>query len=839
MLAETTRSITQVTIGTVRPRIAMDKSQPSRRNHYVPRWYQKGFILGSGKTLHYLDLDPSRKKLPNGETITRTELLIRSPKLCFRKKDLYSTRFGRTTNDDIEKFLFGGIDTIGAISVRGYCKNEPQVMHTTFQQFFQYMSAQKLRTPKGLDWINSKYPNLTQADLMIEMQHLRNMHCTMWFECVKEIVSAEKSDLKFIVTDHPVTTFNSACLPNSSSCRYPEDPSIDLTGTQTVFALDANHCLILTNLEYARDPTGANLLAPRQNARYFGRALTRTDTMIRSRTLTPEEVVSINSLLKSRACRHIAAYEKEWLFPERTRSPAWESIAAVLQPPSDTPWNIGGEVYWGHKDGSTHHQDEFGRLDSSHEFLRKRNTPNNLSPSDPCGCGSGRTYKKCCSGVKTGDRAPWNIYSVRARNQIFFNAVVDILGLTKGKTWDDVRRELSSDQVKQIHGILEMLWPRDTNIADLLPRPDKRTFRAVYMGLVDPRTIAASVIGPLMYFDEVVIVNPFTNPVDKKPEYSPTQSPEKYKSQMLKNVKILVELQPFIELGIVHLVPDPTDYNADTCQNIMGMAEKRTATWKPLRHEIQRMTTLLKEDRERQMLRLKEDELRRTIREVQPDLESDSLNRIIEYCKRKKASDPLTLLQPLGVGENTGDLQIYRSLNLELALFFAHLTGSAIYTDEPVYWRQLHEHTSAGSDQSQVTHWGPLVKTFETISLSIATDPMINLEARIAGKLARMRRVFRSIWNSVLTKDEDAEVDQIANRLACGLENASNKAVAEWDRCGMTKDSLSPLSAQISFSAPSAGFNMNSVHRLLVTSGRSNYIESVPIALFLRLESIQ
>ena len=817
----------------------MNKSQPTRRHHYVPKWYQKGFISASRKTLHYLDLDPPRKKLPNGETITIKELLIRSPKLCFRKKDLYSIKFDLTRNADIEKFLFGEIDTIGAIAVRGFCKNDPQVIHTNFQQFFQYMSAQKLRTPKGLDWINSKYPNLAQIDLMVEMQHLRNMHCTMWFECVREIVSAEKSDLKFIVTDHPVTTFNSACLPTSSSCRYPEDPSIDLTGTQTVFALDANHCLILTNLEYARDPTGVNLLAPRQNARYFGRALTRTDTMIRSRTLTPEEVVSINSLLKSRARRYLAACEKEWLFPERAPSAARESIVAVLQPPSEMLWNFGGEVYWGHKDGSAHRQDEFGRLDSSHEFLRKRNTPELLSPNDPCGCGSGRTYRKCCRGVETEDRAPWNIYSVRDRNQIFFNAVVDILGLTKGKTWNDVRRELSNDQVKQIHNILGMLWPRDTDIADLLPRPDKKTFRAVYMGLVDPRTIRASVISPLMYFDEVIVVNPFTNPVDKKPEYSPTHSPEKYKSQLLKNVKILLDLHPFIELGMVHMVPDPTDYNAETCQNIIGMAEKRTAGWKPMDHEIRRMTTLQTDDFERQLLRLREDELRRNIRGVQVSLDSESLDRIMEYCKRRKANDPLTLLQPRDLGEDGGEFQIYRSLNLELALFFAHLTGSSIYTDELVFWRQLHEHASASSDQPQVDYWRPLVERFETTSLYFTNDPMINLEARIAGKLVRMRRIFRSIWKSNLAKHKDAEVDQISRRLARGLEKASNKAVVEWDMCDMTKNSLSPLSAQITLSVPRAGFNMNSVHRLLVSSGRTNYIESVPIALFLRLENTQ
>lgn len=64
--------------------------------------------------------------------------------------------------------------------------------------FFIYLDAQKLRTPKGLDWVKSKYPELIQIQLMTEMQALRTIHCTLWAEGVRELVSAEKSDVKYI-----------------------------------------------------------------------------------------------------------------------------------------------------------------------------------------------------------------------------------------------------------------------------------------------------------------------------------------------------------------------------------------------------------------------------------------------------------------------------------------------------------------------------------------------------------------------------------------------------------------------------------------------------------------
>ena len=96
-------------------------------------------------------------------------------------------------------------------------------------------------------------------------------------------------------------------------------------------------------------------------------------------------------------------------------------------------------------------------------------------------------------GVPEENRSSWDVYSIRERNLMFINAVMNILGMNTGKTWDDVRRGLSDDQVKQIHEAFESLWPKDTNIVELLPRLDERVFRTLYLGVVDPRTITVNV----------------------------------------------------------------------------------------------------------------------------------------------------------------------------------------------------------------------------------------------------------------------------------------------------------------------------------------------------------
>lgn len=117
---------------------------------------------------------------------------------------------------------------------------------------------------------------------MREMQHLLKLNLTIWSEGVREIVSAKESDIKFMITDNPVTLYNSACPPDAPACRYPIEPSVQWNGTQTIFPLDSEHCLVLSHVDYANQADGLDLLAERQNARHFGKSLVRTDAWIRS-----------------------------------------------------------------------------------------------------------------------------------------------------------------------------------------------------------------------------------------------------------------------------------------------------------------------------------------------------------------------------------------------------------------------------------------------------------------------------------------------------------------------------------------------------------------------------
>jgi hypothetical protein len=93
----------------------------TRNNHYVPQWYQEGFFEPGRSSLAYVDMRPDQKVLADGHVITLRGAWDDTPtSMAFRQKDLYSTFFGTSVNDAIERRLFGDIDNRGSKAVRAF-----------------------------------------------------------------------------------------------------------------------------------------------------------------------------------------------------------------------------------------------------------------------------------------------------------------------------------------------------------------------------------------------------------------------------------------------------------------------------------------------------------------------------------------------------------------------------------------------------------------------------------------------------------------------------------------------------------------------------------------------
>ena len=349
--------------------------QDSHKHHYVPEWYQRRFMMEGQTVYHRLNLNPEIVKTPSGKTIKIGELLSKGPKRFFFEFDLYTTKYFGYQNDDIERYLFGKIDSLGSLALPAMVsENWMRELHPHVLNFYEYMDAQKLRTPKGLNWILNTQRSTDSNELLHQMQILRRMNCTMWMEAVMEIVSAEESDVKFIVSDSPVTCYNPACYPQSKYCIFPNDPGIELIGTRTIFPVDLNHCIIITNLEYARSPSKLKALKPRTNPRYFDDTIVRYDDIIRGRKLDQQSVLGINYILKKRAHKYIASAQKEWLYPEKyLKMKEWDKLDNSLLSKKFKHLGHGGEIFVGGKNGNLiATQDEFGRKPRSKEEWKRK-----------------------------------------------------------------------------------------------------------------------------------------------------------------------------------------------------------------------------------------------------------------------------------------------------------------------------------------------------------------------------------------------------------------------------------------------------------------------------------
>jgi hypothetical protein len=336
-----------------------------RRNHYVPQWYQHRFLPGHlpEKKFFYLDLHPEVFTNSQGRKHTRKALLRWGPPKCFCQDDLYTTKFDRWESTEIERKFFGKIDDKARDSI-DYLANfeHPSVNYEAFNNMMLYLSVQKLRTPKGLDYLSSLIDIGDENLVLLMMQRLQYLYAAIWTESIWSIADASQTKTKFIISDHPVTVYNEGCFPFSKWCKGYKDPEIWLSGTHTVFPLCLDKILIMTNLSWVRNPySNPRLLRPNPNP--LRPAVFNFMSIQTGRILCETEVNEINFIIKRRAYRYIAAAEEEWLYPEKKiPSQNWDKLGRgyLLMPdPRSVVFSRG--ILIGYTNNRADAFDEYGR----------------------------------------------------------------------------------------------------------------------------------------------------------------------------------------------------------------------------------------------------------------------------------------------------------------------------------------------------------------------------------------------------------------------------------------------------------------------------------------------
>jgi hypothetical protein len=799
----------------------------TRNNHYVPQWYQEGFFEPGRSSLAYVDMTPDRKVLPDGRVITQRCAWDETPtSMAFRQKDLYSTFFGTSVNDEIERRLFGDVDGRGSKAVRAFICTDMSEWHQHFQTFFEFLDIQKIRTPKGLDWLQAQYPALTQNELMFEMQGIRMLHCTIWVGGVREIVSAEDSDVKFITSDHPVTIYNHAVPPTDGACAYPLDPGIALRGSQTIYPMDRDHCLILTNLEYAKDPS-IGPLEKRTFARNYRQSLARIDAFIRTRKLNAQEVAQINLIVKKRARRFIGAGRKEWLYPEKTVMQPWSELRKTLLPPKGGMFHFGGEMFVKYESGDVHYQDEFGRTEKPREFLIKKAPGKPLRPGDYCGCGRGKSFKECCQSTPEALRPAWNEKSIRERNLMLQNGIVNVLELESGKDWVQVRRELTDEKISKIYNLYEALWPLETDLLALLPKPDGEA-RAVYTGSIHPSSINDFALAAPLYFGELIVPHPFVHSGVIKKDMRPTENPKSYRQEFLKTILFFLNVMPLVDLGLVNLIPDPCDFDFHLREQMMMMARARSPRFDA--KDDPRLQKTMEEDNRRGIMLMPPDVMRRQLRKLMPHLGEKEVEEAMRAGVRMRERDPLAVLQEGSMegGKAGGQMNMFKLVpNFEMTMYLAQATGACIVTDSPFRWTEV-QGAIRRRFKAATPGLGTLVSDIERSRFAFPQSGMDVVAAALNKTCAGYPDLFRDLFKYLSNiEDRGAKPNREAQLVG---RFARTHAAAQAD---LQKSGVSVKEGRISCVFPPGGIQDNTVNRLLLMSSSERHLSNLPMAFFI------
>jgi len=374
--------------------------------------------------------------------------------------------------------------------------------------------------------------------------------------------------------------------------------------------------------------------------------------------------------------------------------------------------------------------------------------------------------------------AKYENLGLRERSSLLREKCAETVGLTKGKAWSDVKKEFSSEHVKEIYNWYADLWRPDTDLKKIIA-PSSNIFRVLYLGEIDPDIIVKNVLGSLLYFDQICIVDPFVNPWAIKEEMNPIKHPQQYEGDLLKLVYILILLSPWIETEQIAFVPDPADFNPKFKWDLLKVADKKRAREFALeeKQEMEEMQERGKEILFRFIRRLPQDAQRKMLKESSPQLSPQEVDAFIKFSLRERARDPIAVDRTLAEKDKTGHLTMVRSgAGFEMSLILCRLLGAVPLT--PLVIR-MNDYIRA--KRRPADRWKSFCELFNRSRLRFLyhVDPSLVLGLKESGYLSRFRKYFTNLA-SRLNSGAPISDNEIAE-LTAELERTLHHTNAELD----------------------------------------------------------
>jgi hypothetical protein len=367
---------------------------------------------------------------------------------------------------------------------------------------------------------------------------------------------------------------------------------------------------------------------------------------------------------------------------------------------------------------------------------------------------------------------------LRERSILLKDKCDEIVGLSNGKAWCDVKKEFSSEHVMEIYNWYADLWRPDTDLKKIMV-PSPNILRVLYLGEIDPDIIVKNVLGALLYFDQICIVDPFVNSWTISEQMNPLKHPQQYEGDLLKLVYILILLLPWIEAEQIVFVPDPADFNPKFKWDLLKVADKKRERefTSEEKQEMEQMQELQKEILFRFIRRLPEDAQRELLKQSSPELPPEEVDAFIKFSLRERARDPIAVDRTFTEKDKTGHLNMLRSgAGFEMSLIICRLLGAVPLT--PLVIR-MNDYIRA--KRRSVDRWKSFCELFNKNKFRFLyhVDPFLILSLKESGYLSRFRKYFKNLA-SRLNSDTLVSDSEIAE-LTTELERTLHATNAEWD----------------------------------------------------------
>ncbi|MCG2629718.1 hypothetical protein L6654_24140 [Bradyrhizobium sp. WYCCWR 13023] len=441
----------------------------------------------------------------------------------------------------------------------------------------------------------------------------------------------------------------------------------------------------------------------------------------------------------------------------------------------------------------------------------------------------------------------WATVPLLTRNRILIRAAKEIFGFNKGRSWSEFKRDISSEEIREFFRIHGSMWGPETDWVGIMPKPGDGKLRGLYLGDIRPELILQNLIRFSLYNDQILIVDPFPNPRNIKPKFNPFENPGQYKADMVKAIFFLFRLAPWIESGVVQLIPDPGDIDLNLRWETFDLARARRAGRPPDEADLADVHKAGEKDLARFLYAMDEKALLGMVERSGQKLNEDEKRDVVEYARQQLRDDPIAWEGKIGPGFEAGQMNLFRGgANLETTLMICDVTGAFPYTNMRTRWQELMSARDELSETARI--WSPLAKTFQSLEFKFLNQVDVSFANSIRedGRLESFRSFLRTIGKQASEVKDLSALDSFVRDSKDALIGEHQKASAEWDKIqasflkwagGGALGATSLLSGHLSLDAAALSAGMLSTIGALMSRhmSKASFRKSNPMSLLIDL----